>query len=145
MSFKPLPLTKKDKLRNAVAEMDKDEEGNNIITERYLRVLCEENGQFTTPALNDTLYLHYKGFKKIENLEKFHNIKSIWLECNGITKIENLECCKKIKMIYLHQNAIKQIEGLNCLTNLITINLSCNMITKVEGLEGLVNLRNLDL
>jgi hypothetical protein len=42
--------------------MDKDEDGHNILTERYLRDLCEENGQFSTPALNDTLYLHYKGF-----------------------------------------------------------------------------------
>ena len=37
------------------------ENGNNIITERYLKELCEENGQYVTPHLNDTLYLHYKG------------------------------------------------------------------------------------
>lgn len=145
MSFKPLQGDKKDKYKKALIEMDKDEDGHNILTERYLKLLCEENGQFSTPALNDTLYLHYKAFKKIENLESYYNIKSIWLECNGISKIENLECFKKLKMIYLHQNTIKKIENLNCLTNLVTINLSCNMIQKIEGLEGLVNLRNLDL
>ena len=65
MSFKPLPLTKKDKLRKVVIEMDKDEDGQSIITDRFLKLVCEENGQFSTPALNDTLYLHYKGFQKI--------------------------------------------------------------------------------
>ena len=92
MSFKPLPGSKKDQLKKKVIEMDKDEDGHNIITSRYLKELCEENGQYATPSLNDTLYLHYKGFQRIENLELYSNIKSIWLECNGITKIENLEC-----------------------------------------------------
>jgi len=41
--------------------METDENGFNKITERYLKELCEENGQFATPHLNDTLYLHYKG------------------------------------------------------------------------------------
>ena len=145
MSFKPLPLTKKDKLRKVVIEMDKDEDGQSIITDRFLKLICEENGQFSTPSLNETLYLHYKGFQKIQNLESYSNIKSIWLECNGITKIENLECLPKLKMIYLHQNGIKKIEGLQTLTGLITINLSCNMIQRIEGLEGLVNLKNIDL
>lgn len=52
--------------------MDHDEEGNNLITEKYLRDLCEENLQYDTPHLNDTLYLHYKG--KIEyRLVTYHN------------------------------------------------------------------------
>ena len=48
-------------LKPRKAVMDTDENGFNKITERYLKELCEENGQFATPHLNDTLYLHYKG------------------------------------------------------------------------------------
>jgi ubiquinone biosynthesis protein Coq4 len=44
MSFKPLPGSKKDKLRKTIAEMDKDEHGRQVLTDRYLRELCEENG-----------------------------------------------------------------------------------------------------
>lgn len=84
-----------------VAQMDKDEDGKKIITERFLKELCEENGQYATPALNDALYLHYKGFRKLENLESFRNVRAIWLECNGILKIEGLECLQKLKMIFL--------------------------------------------
>ena len=88
------------------AQMDKDENGKNVITERYLRELCDENGQYATPALNDALYLHYKGFRKLENLESYKNIKAIWLECNGITKIEGLDGLPKLKMVFLQQNTI---------------------------------------
>lgn len=43
-----------------------------------------------TPELNEVLYLHYKGFTNISNLEKYTGLKTIWLEHNAITKIENI-------------------------------------------------------
>jgi dynein assembly factor 1 len=45
---------------------------------------------YTTPSLNDCLYLHYKGFDRIENLEEFTGLKVIYLEGNGLGKIEGL-------------------------------------------------------
>lgn len=50
-----------NRVKKAVMEVDED--GNNIVTEKYLKELCEENGQFQTCSLNDTLYLHYKGIR----------------------------------------------------------------------------------
>lgn len=38
---------------------------------------------YTTESLNDILYLHFKGFSKIENLEGFTGLKCIYLENNG--------------------------------------------------------------
>lgn len=104
--------------------METDEKGVRYLTEKYIRDLCESNGQYATPSLNDTLYLHYKAFSHIEHLDAYVNLKSIWLECNGITKIEGLGTMKKLRMIYLHQNSISKIENLSMLTQLVTINLS---------------------
>eukprot|EP00347_Sterkiella_histriomuscorum_P004474 403360327 len=132
-------------LRQKKAVMEKDAEGNNIITEKFLKDLCEENLQYVTPHLNDTLYLHYKGFKKIQNLEKYANLKSIWLECNGITKIEGLGHLQQLRMLYLHQNSIDKMEGLDELVNLVTLNLSHNRIKKIEGISNLVSLKSLDV
>ena len=69
------------------AELAHDENNQLCLTEDYLRELCAENQQYENPALNDTLYLHFKGFHKIECLEKYTNLKSIWLEANGLPAI----------------------------------------------------------
>jgi len=87
-------------------EMERDEEGKNILTQDFIKNVCELNGQYLTPKLNDTLYLHFKGFRKIEGLEQYTNLKSIWLEGNGIEKIRGLENQSMLKMIYLQQNQI---------------------------------------
>ena len=62
----------------------------NKITAAYLREHCRDNDLYMTPHLNTVLYLHHKGFKKIENLEAYTGLKTIWLENNSIKVIENL-------------------------------------------------------
>jgi dynein assembly factor 1 len=78
-------------------------------------------------------------------LDKYVNLKSIWLECNGITKIEGLSHLTQLRMLYLHQNALEKIEGLEECVNLITLNLSHNRLKKIEGLSMLPLLKNLDV
>ena len=52
-------------------------DGFPIITKDYLRDLCESLKMYSTPELNDSLYLQNKGFIKIENLEDYFNIKTL--------------------------------------------------------------------
>jgi len=67
-------------------------EDNGVITKEFLKKLCRSDFKqyYSTPSLNDILYLHYKGFEKIDNLEEFTGLKVIYLEGNAIKKIENL-------------------------------------------------------
>jgi hypothetical protein len=39
----------------------------------------QERDQYTTPRLNDNLYLQCFGFPKIENLEEYTGAKALWL------------------------------------------------------------------
>mgnify|MGYP001979096253 CR=1 FL=1 len=66
------------------------------MTVEFLRSMCKEArsknlDQYTTPNLNDKLYLHYKGFRKIENLDEYTALKCLWLEGNGLAEISGLE------------------------------------------------------
>ena len=61
-------------MRPKKAQMDKDEQGNFYLTERYLIDLCEENQQYLTPKLNTCLYLHYKGFSKLQAFDNYVNL-----------------------------------------------------------------------
>jgi hypothetical protein len=61
------------------------------MNEKNILLICEEEGLYEFPDLNSKLYLHFKGFKFIGGLEKFVNLKTLWLENNRIKKIENLQ------------------------------------------------------
>lgn len=117
-------------------EEESDENGNPIMSRKFMdKLLCTNfKMYYRTHELNDTLYLHFKGFKRIDNLQTFVNLKVLYLESNCIKKIENLGSLKHLTSLYLHQNLIEKIEGLEGLENLVTLNLSENMISTVENL-----------
>ena len=58
----PLPPT----LRKANPDNYKDHQmvdahGNTVLTQKYLKQLCREQGGYQTAELNDKLFLHFKG------------------------------------------------------------------------------------
>ncbi len=73
------------------------------MTKPGLKKLCRELKLYNTPELNDKLYLHYKGFVRIENLDEFTGLKVIYLEGNGFTKIEGLENQRELRHLYAFQ------------------------------------------
>lgn len=54
------------------------------MNKKTLKKICRELNLYSTPELNDKLYLHYKGFARIENLEEYTGVKVIYLEGNGM-------------------------------------------------------------
>lgn len=115
------------------------------MTKPMLKKLCKDTGLYGTPSVNDKLYLHYKGFRSIENLEEYTGIKAIWLEGNGLPKIEGLQSMALLRSLYIHENMIERIEGLDANVELDTVNLSKNFIKKIENLSQCTQLTTLNL
>lgn len=128
-------LESKAKENNGVPEMSEDE----------IRLSCLQNNGYETPELNDKLYLHFRGFRRIENLDKYTGCKSIWLDSNGFDKIEGLDKLTELRCLYLSKNLIRKIEGLNALTNLTILDLSYNRISTIENLSACTSLQTVNL
>jgi len=110
---------------------------------KELRTICRQLQLYSTPELNDKIYLHYKGFKRIENLDEYTGLKVIYLEGNGLHRIEGLDKLTQLRCLYLQENMIEVMENMDTLIDLDTLNLNQNMIKCVSGLKTLTKLNSL--
>lgn len=68
------------------------------MTKSVLRDICTQNKLYRTPYLNDKLYLNFKGFTHIAELEEYTSLKALFLEGNalqslaGMPNLEELKC-----------------------------------------------------
>lgn len=83
------------------------------MTKKRLVELCRATKGYSTPSLNDRLYLQYKGFRRIENLEEYTGVRVLWLEGNGIRTIEGLADKPELTTLYLHENLIDAMQGMD--------------------------------
>ena len=131
------------------AEKANDEQGATTgprITPTGLQKIClEQANGYATPALNNTLMISFKGYRKIENLDAYTGLRALHAEANGFTVLEGLSELRQLRCLYLKSNLIAKIEGLDTLQNLVTLDLSENSITKLEGLSSLPNLSTLNV
>ena len=118
--------------------------GNRLTAEAIKKILdSDRRVYYRTKELNDKLFIHYGGWKKLENLAEFTGLKVLYGECNSFDQIEGLETCTQLKSLFLNQNCIREISGLDNLVNLWSLNLSENFIQTITHLDHLVNLNTL--
>lgn len=127
------------------AQAELDDQGRRVITKNFLKQICIEKELFTTPHLNEILYLHFYGLYKISNLNDYINLHTLHLENNCISSIEGLDKLVNLRFLFLQNNKIKTIENLQNQKKLVSLNLSQNLITEIGNIESLISLETLNL
>ena len=115
------------------------------MTRAELTKVALSNGGYSTPYLNDSLFLSFRGYRRIESLEAYTGLKALYGESNGFTRLEGLEGLGNLRSLYLSRNLVSKVEGLDALQSLVTLDLSENRLTKIEGLSSLPNLSTLNV
>ncbi|KAF4662762.1 hypothetical protein FOZ61_002247 [Perkinsus olseni] len=117
------------------------------LTEDVLKGILDsdKNMYYRTRELNDKLYIHYGGYRKLENLDQFTGLKVLYAECNGFSKIEGLEYLTALRSLFLGQNCIEKIENLQNNLQLWTLSLPDNFIKRIENISHLRKLNTINL
>ena len=116
------------------------------MTAAAIQQITKEMKQYITPSLNDKLYLHFKGWKKLEPcLGEYVGVRALWLEGNGLQKIENLENLTALRCLYIQQNLIETLEGLSANVDLSAINCSNNSMRCIGHISHLTTLSTLQI
>jgi dynein assembly factor 1, axonemal len=118
------------------ATESEDEDGPLRMTVKWFKEFFKKEWRtyYRTFELNEKLYLHFKGFNKIENMHLFPELKCLYFEGNGLRQMTGLEACVEMRTLNVHENIIQKMEGMQTMTDLRTLQLSDNCISKIEGL-----------
>ncbi|CAE7582961.1 Dnaaf1 [Symbiodinium natans] len=100
---------------------------------------------YRSEELNDKLFIHYKGWKELKNLEGWTGLRALYAECNAFDRISGLSQCRNLRSLFLQENCIHKIEGLEACPLLWNLNLSSNFIERIEGLSHLRSLNTLTI
>ncbi|KAA0173033.1 hypothetical protein FNF27_05524 [Cafeteria roenbergensis] len=128
-------------------ERSEDTTGVPVMSPTAITAACLRHDGYESPELNETLYLHFRGFLRIQNLEPYTELRALFLESNSLQRIEGLSHLTSLRALFLQQNAISRIEGLSGLASLATLNLSQNAIERIDAgsLAALPSLTTLNL
>jgi len=140
----------KEKRRRAEEKEEKEYvnigSGGEMTREKLREIInSDKRMYYRTEELNDKLYIHYKGWNKLQNLEGFTGLKVLYAECNAFSYIQGLETCTNIRSLFLQENCIKEISGLETLHSLWNLNLSSNFIERIEGIAHIKTLNTLTI
>ncbi len=131
----------------------KREGSSGEMTLEAIRALCKgRKDLYENLELNDKLFLNFGGFKSLQNLQQFPQLKSLWLENNCLTSLQpqppalstGLDALTALRCLYLQNNQLSSLDGIEVLHALVLLNVSSNALHNLQGIAGLQHLQIVD-
>ncbi|ORC91310.1 putative dynein assembly factor 1, axonemal-like [Trypanosoma theileri] len=119
------------------------ESENVLMTEEAVIRQCKIHKGYSTPELNEKLYLHHLGFTKISSLDAFHQCTVLYLNNNAINNFEGIGSLQRLYALYISNNAFQDCLSLPLLPSLRILDISCNSIASLKGLANAPGLETL--
>ena len=119
-----------------------------IVEKAIRKELKKPTGELTKADLEKVTRLNLYDNRLTElpkNLEKLHQLKTLWLSENKLTDVKSLEKLTQLERLNLYGNQLTSVKGLEKLTQLERLNLDSNKLTDVKGLEKFTELTLLNL
>ncbi|KAK7200571.1 hypothetical protein NESM_000113000 [Novymonas esmeraldas] len=116
-----------------VAERDTDAA---VMTEALVLQQCKMQMGYSTPELNEKLYLHHRGFARLGGLAAFTGCVVLYLDNNALSDLAGLAPLTRLDSLYLSRNALARLDSLPRLPVLRTLDVAQNCVTSLEGLDA---------
>lgn len=82
----------------------------------------------------------YLGFKRIEGLDDYTGLKSLWLDHNHFKTIgDGLSRMEKLTCLFLQNNSLSDLRGIESLQNLVILDVSNNQLENTQLLGNKLN------
>ena len=84
------------------------------------------------------------GFQRIESLEDYVNLRTLWLDHNYFSSLHGLLHLKQLKCLFIQNNALSSLEGVEFLEQLVILDVSHNQLTNTNhiGISAICISRN---
>lgn len=106
-----------------------------VMTEKLIVEQCKKHNGYSTPELNEKLYLHRLGFSELNALSAFTGCTVLYLNHNALSRLDGLAALPQLDSLYLSCNALTSLDTLPPLPTLRTLDVAENAITTLRGLD----------
>ncbi|AYU83867.1 hypothetical protein, conserved [Leishmania donovani] len=105
------------------------------MTESLILQQCRTHQGYSTPELNEKLYLHHLGFTQLDGLAAFTGCVVLYLDHNALSDLAGLAALTRLDSLYLSCNALSHLDSMPRLPLLRTLDVAQNQIVTLNGLD----------
>ncbi|KPI85595.1 hypothetical protein ABL78_5333 [Leptomonas seymouri] len=107
-----------------------------VMTEKFIIEQCKKHNGYSTPELNEKLYLHQLGLSRLNGLHAFTGCRVLYLSHNALSRLDGLAALTQLDSLYLSHNGLTSLESLPLLPALRVLDVADNQITSISGLDN---------